>query len=56
MRITLTLEVEEPEDIDTSRMSGLTQEAEDRLFEVLPDHGFAIVQGPSITIDQGDLP
>lgn len=46
MRITLVLEVEEPEDVDPSRPSGITQDAEDRLFEVLPDQGFAIASGP----------
>ena len=46
MRIKLILEVEDDTDIDLSRKSGLTQEAEDRLHEALPDQGFLIVSGP----------
>lgn len=45
MKIELTLDVDD-EDADEANSSGLTAEADGRLYEAITEAGFGIVRGP----------
>ena len=51
MKISLVLEVENPQDIDEESRTGLTEDAYDQLTESLADAGFGIVAGPVVEIE-----
>lgn len=46
MKVTLTLELFEPEDVDPVHASGMTEEAYMRLGDILANAGFGIEDGP----------
>jgi hypothetical protein len=46
VKITMTLSVPEPEDIDATHPMGITNTAYDRLYEAVTDAGFEFVDGP----------
>lgn len=48
MKIQLTLEVDDPDDIDPTHSTGITSDAYDHLSEALADAGFSIFAGPHV--------
>jgi hypothetical protein len=51
MKIRLTLEVENPQDVDDESRTGLTEDAYDSLVDALADLGLGVVDGPTAMIE-----
>jgi hypothetical protein len=52
MKITMVLQVEDPDDVDEGHSMGITNDAYDRLYEAVTDAGFAWVDGPTASTDE----
>lgn len=46
MKVTLTLDVVDPDDVDAEHSMGITNDAYERLTDRLVEAGFEIVSGP----------